>query len=565
MIFDNERLVLSPHPKAPTFSKERDPRLLLKQLTDELTSQNFQVNDKIMGLLREAGFVSLWFYLKYILGFAGPYDKLDRKLHLSMCNFRQRVATEPGIKAGLFVPRSCFKSTIGSHGGNTWELLRNPDLRIGCTSSIFDRAFSFVQTTIANFTDNPLHRALYPEYKKANRDTNELVLENRTKKFVEPSLKPITAGGSTQGIHVDLFDADDIVGDDMLNSERAATADMIKMVNWFHTNMRTLVVDWNSSRVLDIGTRYSPDDPHEIVMANSREQLGYWEGSEYDPVLDGEWVTFYVPAVVNGESINPAAFTVAQLQKIAETDPWTYQSQYMNNANASAVSDFAAYAVHDCEMEWSDSDETYKIIFDGESVLLNECDVVSAGDPAGSEKRTGTRTSRGSACVIARDAKDRIFVLEAEAGFVSPMKWFDWLFSFKKKYGVAQRSTIVEAQGGFKALAKLLQHEQEVRHAYLNLLAIPALGNKETTIRNILQPSLNRGKLYVRKSIRGKVMEELRSFPSSRMDLLDAIKIGIFKTTKPQLEGDEDEDDEEEGPTKLSSWRRRHVSKVTGY
>ena len=88
MIFDQEKLLFSPHPKAPTFSQDADPRSLLTDLIKEVTSQNFHVTDSMIQLIREAGYVSLWFYLKYVLGFSGPYEKLDDKLHLAMCNFR---------------------------------------------------------------------------------------------------------------------------------------------------------------------------------------------------------------------------------------------------------------------------------------------------------------------------------------------------------------------------------------------------------------------------------------------------------------------------------------------
>jgi len=128
-------LEISPHPKAPLFKRKEEAGLILKQAMDEITSQGgFRTTEEIRQLLRQAGYVSLWFYLKYICGAAGPYDLLNGDLHVEMCNFRQMVATTPGVKAAMLLPRSSLKSTIASHGANGWELIRNPNLRIGCVS-----------------------------------------------------------------------------------------------------------------------------------------------------------------------------------------------------------------------------------------------------------------------------------------------------------------------------------------------------------------------------------------------------------------------------------------------
>lgn len=559
------------HPLAPTFAQERDPRLLLQHIITEASSPNMSTSDKILQLLREAGFVSLWFYLKFIAGSAGPYNLLNEELHVDMCNFRQRVATTPGIKAMGLVPRACYKSTLWTHGPNSWELLRNPNLRIGCTSQIYDRALSFVQTTINTFTENELHKALYPEYKKENRSNTELILTNRTRKYPEPNLQAITAGGSTQGIHVDLFNPDDIVGEDMLNADHVAGAEMAKMGNWLYSNLRTLVVSWKHSRVMGVGTRYAIDDPYERAMRSAKEHVGYWNEMEGEYPLDerGDWVVYYRPAKQLDEagveySINPEAFSVEQLAVLAEEDPWVYASQYANNPIAAGASDFAGYDVREFDLEWNETQESYEIVFDeGITVTridLRDCDVVIAGDPSGGETRANTKSSRASCAVVARSSKNKYFVLDAEVGYVAPTKFFDWLFHYKAKYGHRVRATYVETQAGFKSFVSIIRKEERLRGKFLNFLGIPALGDKEATIRNILQPLLEKNALYVRKQLRGKVMEEVRVFPSRKMDLLDALKIAVFKSNKPK-----DSVDDDDGDDRRKLVRRRVVSKVTGY
>ena len=556
---------IAPHALAPMYSGPEDPYQVLRYALEEMTAAG-GVNtssEQVRQLLRQTGLVSLWFYLKFIAGYSGPYDQLNDGMHVDMCNFRQMVACSPGIKAAMFYPRSGFKSTVGSHGGNGWELLRNPDLRIGCTSEIYDRAQSFVDTTIATFKDNEFHRWLYPEWKKANRDDTELILANRTKKYVEPNLKAITAGGSTQGIHVDLFDADDIVGENMLNADRASTADMIRMSNWLHSNMRTLVVSWKTSRVLVIGTRYSIDDPYERIMAHSREHHGYWEEEDYDLDPAGEWVTQYWPALVGNASIWPDTYSKEGLDRMKDENPWLYYSQYMNSVKSAKPGDFSQYTPEKVDLQYRE-DERWWVVFPDEERPLATADVVAAGDPAASTHRAGMRTSKSATTVIARWSDERVAVLEADKGFVEPTRFFDWLYDYKHKYRELLRNPYVEAQAGFKSFIPISRREAQIRKEDLNVQPVPALGDKETTIRNILQPFLSRGKLYIESRIYGKVIEELRVFPSSKMDLLDAIKIALFKSRKPDAkpDGSEQDDDDEDSVT---AQKRAHVSRVSGY
>jgi len=563
-------LEIAQHPKAPIFAQDKNPVLILQQLAQEMSSsQGIQTTEKVRELLRQAGFVSLWFYLKYICGYAGPYDLLNTDLHVDMCNFRQRVATTPGIKAGMFLPRSALKSTIGSHGANTWELIRNPNLRIACTSEIADRAQSFVDTTISTFKENEFHQWLYPEHRKANRDDVELILTSRTKKYVEPNLKAVTAGGSTQGIHVDVFDADDIVGEAMLNADHVSGADMARMGNWLHSNLRSLVVSWRYSRVLVAGTRYAIDDPYEPVMLHSKEQLGYWDELDYPVDPDGEWVTYYRPALQNGESIFPDQYSVEGLLRMANENPWVYQTQYMNNPYAAKPGDFSQYRVEDVQMEWSDDQGCFEVYMpDGTKRSLTTADVLAAGDPAASTHRAGTRTSKSATCVVARWSDDVTVVLEADKGYVEPTKFFDWLYGYQDKYGVVLRAKYCETQAGFKAFIPTSRREALIRGKDLNLVGIPALGDKESTIRNVLQPFLSRGKLYARKEIAERVREELRVFPSNKMDLLDALKIAVFKSFRPSVgpEGADSDEDDDDNPGRQDALRRRSkVNSISGY
>ena len=562
---------IAPHPWAKTYARESNPQLVLKQVIQEVASGNFPTdNEAFRVLLRDTGFVSLWFYLKFICGSAGPYDKINTDLHVDMCNFRQRCL-KPGIKGFVLVPRASYKSTVISHGANSWELLRDPDITIGCTSQIAERAQGFVKLTISNYTENEFHKWLYPEYGKIGRSEDEFVLSNRTKRRDQPSLRWITAGGATAGIHVDLFNPDDIVGEDLLNSDRSSGADMYRLTNWLHGNLRTLVVSWGSSRVVGAGTRYALDDPYERIMQHTREQVGYWDEVDYPVDPKGEWTTYYRPALQGQESIFPEAYSVESLDQMAETDPWLRATQYDNNPLKAGTSDFGTYNPGDCKVRWDDAREDYVIEFDdGTAIALAKCDVVAGGDPSGGGKAKGPRASKNAAAVIAHTPDGRVAIIDAQSGFVEPTRFFEWLLDFDRKYGARMRGPYVEATGGFVAVVKLLRREANERKVRPPI-PIPPIGDKEATIRSTYQPLLAKGKLFIESRIRGLVLAELKVFPSIRMDLLDAIKLAIYKSRRPVDNEDSenwDDDDDDEHVSRAEREARirdSNRSPVTGY
>lgn len=559
------------HPQAPIFSEESNPALVLRQLVEEVSSGGrMSTTESVRQLLRQAGLVNLWFFLKFIAGYSGPYNLLNEGLHLEVCNFRQKVATKEGARTGIYLPRGAYKSTICTHGAAQWRLIRNPNLRIGIASEINDRSESFVKVANSTFRDNEFFRWLYPEHQKANRDDTSLVLTSRTRKMVDPNLQAITTGGSTQGIHLDDVTFDDPVGDDMLNSDRSPTADMYRVTNWIYDNMNTLLVSVTKSNVELVGTRYCVDDPYEPTMVHAKAHYGDWDGleeSEYPIDPSGPWEVYYRPVICRGQNIIPDVISTAELEKMRETNPWLYWTQYMNRARMIKEGELGGFKVGIVDVEWNQTLEGYELVFEdsGERRQLAGACVVGGADPAASEKRVGTGTSRSSAGVIARFSDDVVVILEAKAGFVSPTTFFDWIFEHAQKYGVMMGTTFVEAQAGFKAFIPLLRKEIARRGSKVGVVGVPALGEKQTTIKNILWPFLERGKLYVRREVANVVLEELRIFPSKRMDVLDMVKIAVFKSWRPAggSDGGVDSDDDEENDT--TSRRRQYVSKVSGY
>lgn len=540
-----DRPAILPHPSAPLFSAP-DAALVLDQVIAEISTGRFPTTEALRSVFRQAGFVNLFFFLKFIAGYRGPYSKLRSDIHMEMCNFRQ-LALIPGSKIATFVPRSTYKSTVNTHGGSAWEMLRNPDIRIGIFSSVYDRAHDFFAQTQRIFDSNEFVTWLYPEYIPSGADGSrwndkEGVLPNRTMSFPEPNIRPFASGGSTQGIHVDRAIFDDIVGDAQLTAGHTSGLEMERIGDWFQASQRTILISMLESSVVLSATRYAVDDPYEDVMLDAREQYGFWDEIQHRyPVNErGEWKVYYRMAIERGESIFPEQYTPESLAKLAAKDAWTYFTQYLNNPVATSSIEFANYPVHGCTLDFDD-EQGWTIIIDAtdEKIPLRLCDVVLSCDPASSETRTSSRTSQTAVVVLARSKDGRKFVLIARKGYVETTTWFDWLFALKRMFHDNHRATFIEMQSNFKALESIIRAEETNRQDWLNYIPVPALGDKVVTIRNIIQPELERGNLYVNEEYRHILNEELMTFPAStKKDLLDALKIAIKFSTEPTADDD---------------------------
>jgi hypothetical protein len=195
---------------------------MIAQLLAEVDSPNVNLRGELVQLLRQFTLVSLYFWLKYVCAYTGPYELLNEDLHLDMCNFRQSPACmRDGARFAGFIPRDMFKSTIFTHGGAGWEALRWPDIRIGIANAKQDRAADFMKIPKSIFENNDIVKELWPETVPRSGqerwNNTEIVMPNRTRYRKEPTIKPIGATGAGEGDHFDLWMVDDPVGMDDLN------------------------------------------------------------------------------------------------------------------------------------------------------------------------------------------------------------------------------------------------------------------------------------------------------------------------------------------------------------
>ena len=572
-----------PHKYAPMFSKG-DGELILNQLISEAMTGNYptEVNSEFITLLSQLGFVSLWGFLKIIAAHNGPYESLTPHLHNDMCNFYQN-SMYSGSKAACFIGRSHFKSSVYTHGANTWELLRNPEIHIALGCGLAERAYEFLHYTQDTIAENELFDLLYgsgadergdpwgnyvPENTRSQQGWNDemLTLPNKTRNRRTPNIKPMTAGGSTAGIHADLLKLDDIISDSDLDSNRSSSASMHKMGNWLKSSIRTLVKDWKTSRAFLSGTRYAVDDAYEPVMQNCKKQIGYWDElpDHYQTKDNGEWDIYYRMIEEKGRIIFPEAFTKEGLAKLAEDDWWTYATQYANNPFIAGSTELHAFSVNECMLDTIKGGDMVVTFFNNGEYhdrFLRDLNIMQLTDPAATEKGISAKTSRSAHVVMAVDWEDNLFILDGHADYVAPSKIYEWNFNAWKKFKGLIQKTGMELRGPFKVFEYLMRDEQEKRKVNINFRPIKTVGDKDARIRTALEGPLKVGRLYCIKSFKDTVEGEMKTFPNGKKkDVLDVISMGANELKAPK------------SPEEKRKIRRKRIlstlgekNKVTGY
>lgn len=559
------------HPDAPLFSGTKDDleiiEMAVRKRSEELTSELLEV-------FKQAGLASLWFFEKHILGYSGPYTRLNDHLHIDMANFRQALL-HPGARGAMLVPRSCFKTTIGTHGANTWEIIRNPEIQILLVGATKPDAKRFSEVVKANFELNELLRELWPEAAperskdgaiiEKNWNQDGFIIPSRKRYHAGPTVKILGAGGATAGNHCDLLNVDDLIGDQQLNADQVSTADMRKVKQWFKNNADTLLDDPEESRIFLSATRYAIDDAYDWISEDaSTFSSGFFEDlpEECQPHEGGRWDVYYRQAIERDLPIFPEKITKNFLKYKKENDPWGYFTQYLNNPFSAQMTEFSDY-----EPGYFDLNYDHRIGYtihvgrsvEREEIELGDCIVSMGVDPAASDRKKTERTSRYAIVVQAKDYKDRRFILEVQAGYWEPQQCIDKMFLIFKRFYPHIKRTNLEKMGAFTIFYDNVMRAQKVAGTYIGLYPVTGGGDKDTKIRNYYQPLMDKNLFFLNNSIREIFMDELRVFPGgTKKDIMDAGTLANESMGIPR---------DPESITRAASWRqrrKRYTSRVTG-
>jgi len=534
-------LYVLPHPKAPIFSDKKQAKLYFTQLASELTSPNAHLNDKIRELIKQASLVSLYFYLTFIASHNGKYGDLTNALHLPMCNWRQSMACMArGARAAGFMPRSHFKSACWTTGADGWEILRNPNIEIGIYNSRIDKAEGFKAEIMNTFKFNELLAEVFgPDFIIKRSQGDLRVPAKHTGR--NPNITVGSTGGASAGVHFDLWDCDDLIDEQDINSEHMSTVEMERKKSWFNMSKESLLVDWVSSRIFLKGTRYAMDDLYDDIWRDAYEIQGY-PTPDIDIIPDGTWSVYYRRAIEDGESIFPERFPLERYEKMAtSSDPntiWTYQTQYLNDPKDSGLTEFNTLRVKECRV-FMGVERPYVVVgsenFPTDKVHLSEMDIVAALDPAFTDKGISARTSKSAFTIWGVDFKRRYYLLYAKAGYYDPEKCKDVVFTGLRRFKGYVRKFVIERNGQQKMLEPIYKDEMKKRKFYIRLDMVPSTTDKTARIRTGLGSKLIAGVVYVANGQGTDFIDEMQSFPMSKykMDVLDSSNKAIGELRVP--------------------------------
>lgn len=543
----DHRFAIRPHPLAPYFNDPERAKGTYKQLVSEIQSTRGNVSKEAYDLLRQLGFVSLFFFEKFILGHSGPYEKLDYELDLDMANFRQSDAwEEPGAKAAAFIPRGFRKSTHFTHGGDTWDLIRDPDERILIANAVDGKALEFLHQLQRNFDRNELLAYLYPEYvtKGGKINDKEIILPNRTRNYVEPSARAIGMTGAAEGGHYSCISIDDLIGLDSLNQERSASVMMETAKRWMNTNLSALRVD-ATSRIGLAATRYALDDCYEQVYQSVKAVVG-WTKGDLQPTAGGEWTVYYRLVVEDGRYLRPDVMDAEGLASLLKKDYWAAMTQYFNSPAQSGLTEFNNESPRFAKLVWDEADGQYwlrKVRDENwdeddehtKELRLGACDVVMSTDFAATDSGVTSKTNRTSIAVWARDSQGNSYRIWSRVGFFSVYQTLDYIFEGHQVFGGVIRATFIEVNAFQKIMKTILETEQTIRGVWINPVPVNVSGDKFARIRSALGPRLTRGQIWVTMEAGVEFLEELKMFPmnKSRVDVLDESEKALTYLSDP--------------------------------
>ena len=555
------------HPLAPLFDDVSQASKYIDQLIQELESGHFSdSNEGLRQIIRQAGFTSLYFFLKFIAGHSGPYDLLNTKLHLELCNVRQSESCmRVSAKFGGFLPRGALKSTILTHGSASWEALRYPDIRILIVNSVEDRAYEFATLSFKTFRDNELMKWLYPEYIIPGK-TAKMDLPNRSRFFPDDTWNYRGFGGALEGTHNNLIVFDDIVGIEDLDANMVGSMSMERAKRKFGTASKALLISPLIDRVGLIATRYAIDDVYEGPIDNCRKVFGYTAGN-IRPKEGGRWDIYYRKWKEFGKSIAPETYNETDMRELQLTDPWSYWTQYENDPKEGSSLEFHKMHMHSCKLEYRENGiyivrpgGGYDPDPPGE-VRLDKCYLALGVDFAGTSRGITARTSKTALVLFAQDGEARRYLIDERTGYWDGSEVVRQLFAVNRKFEGYIGVNILESNAMQKALIPLIRDMAFKESLYFRYEATPVTSPKDVRIRTIIGTALGQNNCYVAEDTGGSFLEQKDIYPSAeyKKDSLDAGAKAINALKKPWS----DEEDEEYDLSE-EDWEERRVG-AAGY
>jgi len=282
-------------------------------------------NSMVADPVGQSGLSSLFYFAKNICGFTD----LSEGTHEPICKVIQAALLRDKKRAGIIIPRDCFKTSIGL-AAILWIFTRqavlygNRDWRTLVDTGILELSKKHIHWIGSQLKGNTLYRSLYGNFLDVNKgarfSSREIYVSGRTK-HKEPNFVASSVKSEVTGLHFDLQWYDDIIG------ERNHHTPHLRSKAWEHYQASQALLD-PQGMVLYTATRWHDGDVTGRLLKRDADEI------------DKQW-TFYIRSIINpdGSAFFPERYPLDKCESMRRnTSVFLWQSQYMNDP---VLKDFA--------------------------------------------------------------------------------------------------------------------------------------------------------------------------------------------------------------------------------
>lgn len=451
--------------------------------------------------MREEGKRNLFFFARVILQF----EDLTKNIHLPVCKALEDY--ENNTRITIEMPRTWFKSTLGSVSYAIWRAINNPNIRILIAQNTYGNACKKLSAIASIFERNQLFRLLYADIlpTKTCRWSNECLEVNRTGAHPEGTFEAAGVGTQTTSRHYDLIIEDDTIApkkDDMTGVVQQPTQmDIEKAIGW-HGLCHPMLLHPKESQILVIGTRWAERDLLGYIYKKFPE---YYNVRKVACEKDGEPCTI----AEGGTPTWPERFDVDVLKEIERQEgPYMFASLYLGSPTAAINQVF--------KREWI-------AYYENQSRKSYACTSV---DLASAEKEESSDPDFNvilTTCINPESGK--IYILDYTRERMNPSDVIDCIFRHYHRHHPIKVK--IEAIGYQRTLVHWLKRQQ--RKDGIQFIVEEITGHRQSKVDRIrgLQPYFADGLIFLRKGM--SILEhELLAFPKgAHDDIIDSLSMQI--------------------------------------
>lgn len=253
--------------------------------------------------IKKAGFDSLYYFVKHILG----YSLLDDNVHGSLCDFVQHGKGD----CLILEPRDHFKTTCVSIGFTIWSIVKNPNIRILINHKVLAQSKGILSEIMQQFERNERLRYYYGNIVGDTWNTDKIVVRTRTANHKEGTVEVGAVDHEKTSSHYDMIINDDLVGlaDMVSQASRDSVLSYYKTLKYLRDKQQFV-------KMVDVGTRWHMSDLYSYIL----EKRG----------LPVENIRIRKAIKDDGTPYFRTRYTIEELKRMEDDDPVMFSAVMQN-------------------------------------------------------------------------------------------------------------------------------------------------------------------------------------------------------------------------------------------